>query len=416
MLQHRIFTLFACALLLISGLSVAAPHTTDVDFSSQYERVFQIRVVSPDAGSKSAIGSGFQVTADGLLITNYHVVSDYINSPHDFVIQYMSHDGRLGNLELVDFDVVSDLAVLQHPQPDSEYFQLADTPPAKGEVVYALGNPSDWGIVLVPGPANGMVEHSYEERVLFSGSLNSGMSGGPSLNREGDIIGVNVATAGSQLSFLVPVEKVSRLVNRKRRLNVDSYPAEIASQLKQWQRPRIDELLNTEWQTETFTNRELFGEIRKDFQCWGGTNDSHDSRIVERVSKTCAAGDDIYLGYSLSAGHIRFSFRNLKPLKLNRSQFARSVAVSMVADNNSGYKHSTNYECRKDFIDPPGDNSYRRIITCIRAFKKLPGLYDSLLMVQDHAGDQVFEAHLSLSALEPDQIEALNRQFVERAL
>ena len=78
MLQHRIFTLFACALLLISGLSVAAPNNTDVDFSSQYERVFQIRVVSPDAGSKSAIGSGFQVTADGLLITNYHVVSDYI--------------------------------------------------------------------------------------------------------------------------------------------------------------------------------------------------------------------------------------------------------------------------------------------------------------------------------------------------
>ncbi len=416
MLHQRIFALFACVLLLISGKATAAPHSADVDFSAEYERIFQIRVVSPDAGGKSAIGSGFQVTADGLLITNYHVISDFVNAPDEYAIQYMSHEGKLGNLELVDFDVISDLALLQHPEPENEFFKLSKQAPEKGEVVYALGNPGDWGIILVPGPANGMVEHSYEKRVLFSGSLNSGMSGGPSLNSAGELIGVNVATAGSQLSFLVPAEKVTRLLNRNRQLEVNAYLPEIASQLKQWQRPRVEGLLNAEWKTERFTDRELFGEIRNDFQCWGGTNESHDSRTVERVTKTCEAGDDVYLGYNLNAGQIRFSFRNLKPLKLNPSQFARSVAVSMGADNNSEFKHSTNYQCRKDFINPPANNSYRRIITCIRAFKTLPGLYDSLLMVQDHAGDQVFEAHLSLSALEADQIQALNKRFVERAL
>ncbi len=416
MLFRTILLSLVSCLLFLSGHLSAAPRGTDIDFSDEYERIFQIRVVSPDAGSKSSIGSGFQVTADGLLITNYHVVSDYINAPDEYVIKYMSHDGKLGTLELVDFDVISDLAVLQHPQPDNEYFKLSQSTPDKGEVVYALGNPGDWGIILVSGPANGLVEHSYEQRILFSGSLNSGMSGGPSLNSAGELIGVNVATAGSQLSFLVPSNKVSRLLQRGRKLSVENYLPEIASQLKLWQRPRIEDLLNSQWATEDFTDRPLFGEIRKDFQCWGGTNESRDSRTIERVSKTCAAGDDVYLGYDLSAGNIKFKFRNLKPLKLNTSQFARSVSVSMVADNNSAFKHSTNFECQKDFVKSAGSHGYQRIITCVRAFKKLPGLYDSLLLVQDHTGDEVFEAHLSLSALEPDQIQALNRRFIERTL
>ena len=77
---------------------------------------------------------------------------------------------------------------------------------------------------MVPGPTNGLVEHSYEDRLLFSGSLNPGMSGGPSLNSQGDVIGVNVATAGSQLSFLVPVKKVKRMLAKNRVLDASVFP------------------------------------------------------------------------------------------------------------------------------------------------------------------------------------------------
>lgn len=390
----------------------------EADFSAQYERIFQVRVVAMDAGGKSSIGSGFQVSSDGLVITNYHVVSDYVDSPDNTEIRYVANDGLSGNLELLDFDIVGDLAVLRHPQPETQFLPLATAELKRGDVAYALGNPADWGVVMVPGPTNGFVEHSYEKRVLFSGSLNPGMSGGPSLNSDGEVIGVNVATAGSQLSFLVPVEKVSQLLARNRHLQADSYQSETAAQIKRWQRPRLEELLETQWANEEFSQRSLFGEIRKDFQCWGDTNETDDEREVARVSKTCSAGDDLYIGSDLHTGQIQFSFKSLKPVKLNSVQFARAQRTFMTAGNHTAYRHSTNFKCESDFIDGTSEESkrYHRVITCVRAYKRLPGLYDSVVFVQDRANREAFVAQLSVAAVERDLIQALNKRFIEKLL
>ena len=158
--MRQSLTRLSCLLVLaISFISIntVAANTNNVDFSEQYERIYQIRVVSKQAGGKSSIGSGFQVSADGRIVTNFHVVSEFVNSPELYNIQFASQDGETGNLTLLDFDIVSDIAVLQHPNARDEFFQLADITPEKGAMAYALGNPGDWGMVMVPGPTNGMV-------------------------------------------------------------------------------------------------------------------------------------------------------------------------------------------------------------------------------------------------------------------
>lgn len=422
-LKPVLLRIFSALMLVLLSTHIAFAQSTfsqptSVDFSTDYERIFQIQVVSKDAGGKSSIGSAFQVSGTGLIMTNFHVVSEFVSAPEQYQIKYVTHDGQTGQLELLDFDVVSDLAVLQHPAPSEPFFNLSNTVPEKGEMTYALGNPGDWGIVMVPGPANGFVEHHYENRILFSGSLNPGMSGGPSLNKHGHVIGVNVATAGSQLSFLVPANKAKSLMDRERKLKPAAYNEEIKAQIIAWQRPRIAELLNRPWQSEEFLDKTLFGEIRSDFQCWGDTNESDKERIVEYVKKACKAGDDIYINSDLSTGQIRFSFYDLKPVKLNAMQFARAQSRYMGADNRSTYDNSTNYKCQTDFIEAPDDNSkgYHRIISCIRAYRKLTGLYDSLLLVLNNSGSAVFKSHLSLSGLQMDQIQSMNRLFVERSL
>jgi len=311
---------------------------------------------------------------------------------------------------------------LRHPKPSTDHFSISPVVLEKGETAYALGNPGDWGVIMVAGPSNGFVEHSYENRVLFSGSLNPGMSGGPSLNAAGEVIGVNVATAGSQLSFLVPGEKAARLLERNIHLAVADYQQEITKQLKKWQQGRISGILEKEWQTENFSDRQLFGEIRHDFQCWGSTNESNKNRKVASVRKTCRTGDDVYLARNLDAGQIRFSFDSSKPIKLNSLQFSKLQHTKMWADNNSNYEGSTNYSCESDFIAAKtlenGEEArgFHRVITCIRAYKKMKGLYDSLLLLQHHQNEETFKAHLSLSALEKEQIKAMNQRFVKEAL
>lgn len=419
--SHRTVKLSSACFWLCLSLVALFQNTAaaaDVDFSEDYERIFQIRVVSTEAGGKSSIGSGFQVSADGLIITNYHVVSEFINAPEQYNIQFASQDNEQGPLQLVDFDVVSDLALLRHPDAGEKHFSFNNKPITKGEVAYALGNPGDWGIVMVPGPNNGLVEHSYEDRILFSGSLNPGMSGGPSLNRHGEVVGINVATAGSQLSFLVPARKAVELLHGRRELIEASYQDEITQQIKAWQAQRIQSLIDEPWATEDFKGRPLFSVIRKDFQCWGSTNEDNEFRHTARVSRQCSAGDDVYVDSDLNLGHIYFSYSQYQPINLNDFQFANSRGVHLKGRNRTAYEHSTNFQCDTDFVE--GSNGspegFFRVITCVRAYKQLHGLYDSVILVQHNQTRQAFSAMLSLSGVEKGQIKALNRRFVEQSL
>jgi len=386
-------------------------------FEEYYDQVYQIRVVSPKAGSKSSIGSGFQISSDGLIVTNYHVISSFVQAPDNHKIEYQSHTGQKGALELLDFDVIHDLAVLRHSSPSDRFLSFSPTMLSKGETVYALGNPRDFGTSLVKGPNNGMVEHSYNDQILFSGSLNPGMSGGPAVNSAGQVVGVNVATAGSQLSFLVPADNAIALVNAGRVVEKNNYQQEITDQIKRWQRPRVQELIDQDWAIEPFAGLDLFGEIRKDFQCWGQTNESNKERNIASVSKSCRAGNSLFLDGSLSAGELYFSFGHSSAVTLNSLQFTRSIKPWMGANNASSYEHSSNYKCHVDFIEgTQGEQEYIRATTCIRAFKKLSGLYDSLLMIERVDGLRQFVTHLSISAIEQDQISLLNRKFMEKSL
>ena len=401
-------------------LSLLAQETTP-DFSEYYEQIYQIRVSSSRAGSKSSIGSGFQVSAGGLIATNYHVISDYIQSPEQNVVQYRSYSGEIGELEVLDFDVVNDLALLRIEKPAEKYFELVPPAPIgtlaeKGGLLFAIGNPRDFGVTLVQGFNNGLVAHSYNDQLLFSGSLNPGMSGGPALDPHGRVFGVNVATAGSQLSFLIPAAKLAALIEAKRTVLPTNYQDEIAAQVKAWQQPRLQELIDSEWPVETFSERDVFGEIRNDIQCWGDSNESNPNRTQDWVTKSCQAANEIYLSGQLSIGQFSFSFTEQKPIKLGAFQFVRSLSPAMSADNNSNFENSTNFECVVDFIDSDDASQYYRISTCVRAHKKLTGLFDGLLAVEKIGSQSAYLAHLSVSGAEQNQLQALNAKFTERVL
>lgn len=102
--------------ILIGGL-FALPVQSATLSSSLYaqaeQSIYQIQVINRKTGNKSTIGSGFLVDRADILATNYHVISDYVNEPGNYRLEYLSTTGATGELELLGVDVLHDLAVLK---------------------------------------------------------------------------------------------------------------------------------------------------------------------------------------------------------------------------------------------------------------------------------------------------------------
>ena len=153
-------------------------------------------------------------------------------------------DGQQGALQLLAFDVLHDLALLKPVDPaplrgrGAVPFRPADGPgsePERGARIYSLGNPLDVGFAVTEGAYNGLAERHYLPTLFFGGSLSGGMSGGPALDAQGRLVGVNVAARrdGEQVSFLVPAALAQALLARGRDAAPITQPvhAEIERQL-----------------------------------------------------------------------------------------------------------------------------------------------------------------------------------------
>jgi serine protease Do len=171
----------------------------------------QIRTVLKGRASQTSVGSGFFVSAQGHIVTNFHVVSEAALKPDRHDLVYVTADGREAPVLILQIDVLHDLALLKAADVPARSFDALPFRPeanalAQGERIYSLGNPLDVGFAVTEGTYNGLVKRSFYPQIFFGGALSAGMSGGPALDQEGQVIGINVARRvdGEQVSFLVP--------------------------------------------------------------------------------------------------------------------------------------------------------------------------------------------------------------------
>ena len=130
------------------------------------------------------------------------MISGFARYPQKYRIEFLDNKGGKGNLSLESVDVINDLALVKRElETEIPYFKIAAKAPSKGEELYSLGNPHDLGMIVVPGTYNGLKKNAFNDRIHFTGSVNSGMSGGPVVNHKAEVVGVNVATSGNQIGF-----------------------------------------------------------------------------------------------------------------------------------------------------------------------------------------------------------------------
>lgn len=369
-------------LTLMSMPVLAGEGTASQLFGDLQQLVYQIRVIDLASGDKSSLGSGFQISADGLLATNFHVVSSYVHDPDKYRLEAIKHDGQVADVELLSIDVIHDLAIVSLATSEKRFFTFTAQPLAKGDRIYSMGNPHDLGMTIIEGNYNGLIKTSRYQKILFSGSLNPGMSGGPAIDEHGEIIGVNVATGGEQISFLVPVSKLESLLHKVNAHGRDvDFKQVIEQALLADQDQFYTPLLNKEWESRDFGELRLPGEISKSLKCWGHTLDDEDI-LYAGVHQHCYSQDEIYVSQNMYTGTFFYAYEWMSSEQLNRFQFYHLLEerYSHAGQSNISKKEdATNYECTSGFVSI--DKRSWRISSCLRAYKKYRGIYDTLFLL-----------------------------------
>jgi len=394
-------------------------------FADNKAGILQIRIIDITSGSKSAIGSGFVVNETGLIATNYHVVQMAASKPEQYRIEYLSASGTSNSLILVDVDVINDLALVQATGQITPVLPLAAAEPPIGVPVYALGNPLDLGMTVVPGTYNGINRTSYHPRVHFTGSLNSGMSGGPTLNQVGEVVGINVSTAGNQVSFLVPVTALQQLIaeHQLRGQGVKNIRQRIGQQLIADQQKKFAQLLALDWPTIALGEALVVNELSPFFRCWGGSNSSSDTAQLLNADRTCRSEDNIYLNAKFNSGVIEHQFFWLEADKLNQLQFYayyQRLFSDFAPGNKAREKDVSDYQCDSEFVAVNNVEAQperkTKAVFCARAYKDYPQLYD-VLFLQGTVDDSraAFISHFTLAGVSRENAKAYARKFMEVA-
>ncbi|MBL4757262.1 MAG: DegQ family serine endoprotease [Rhizobiales bacterium] len=166
-----------------------------------------------------SLGSGFIISADGLIVTNNHVIAD----ADEITINFS--DGSQLKAQVVGRDTKTDLAVLQvEPETPLPFVSFGDSDTLRvGDWVMAIGNPFGLGGTVTVGIVSARNRNinpgPYDDFIQTDAAINRGNSGGPLFNWRGEVVGINTAifspTGGSVgIGFSVP-SKIAEGVTRQ---------------------------------------------------------------------------------------------------------------------------------------------------------------------------------------------------------
>ncbi|TSC53199.1 MAG: protease, partial [Microgenomates group bacterium LiPW_16] len=178
--------------------------------------------VPPSAGGEKVeqdIGTGFIILADGMIVTNKHVVADTSAK-----YRVITKDDKTYEVVKIYRDPVNDLAILKIEATGLKPVEMGDSSKLKvGQFVIAIGtalgefrNTVTTGVIsgLGRGITAGSPFEGYVERldnvIQTDAAINPGNSGGPLLNSAGQVIGVNIAVAasGQNIGFAIPINVI----------------------------------------------------------------------------------------------------------------------------------------------------------------------------------------------------------------
>ena len=184
---------------------------------SPFEDMFK-EFGTPQERKSSALGSGFIIDKKGIVVTNNHV----IQNAEDIIVRV--NGDKDYKAKVIGADPLSDIAVLQLETKDKfTPVRFGDSDKARiGDWVIAIGNPFGLGGTVTSGiisARNRSIGLSrYEDYIQTDASINSGNSGGPLFDMNGDVIGINTAILGRNgsigIGFSIPANDAKIVIEQ----------------------------------------------------------------------------------------------------------------------------------------------------------------------------------------------------------
>ena len=410
------FSVITLHLLSILSMAQEMPPETQKVFQKYADRVIKIQVVEKDSGAKAVIGSGFFVKPDGHIISNYHVISKLILHPDRYRAELVETTGATQALSVIGVDVINDLALVKSQTDGAPFFRITVREPQQGARLYSIGFPLDIGLSIVEGTYNGFMKHALYKKIHFTAPINHGMSGGPTINASGEVVGVNVSSRGQAVGFLVPSEAVTRLVRKAvpTKEDPEGFLEDIRRQILAHQDVFFSEDLIQSGQTVRIGDYRLPGQLSPIFKCWGDS--SHPEQFpYHTVKHRCSTDDYIYISGEHSSGIMSFSHRYIANDGMNHFRFNNLYSELFEAEKDGmagSEEEVTEFECKSGTLRH-GEITFKTAF-CARGYNKLKDLYDVVFKAAVLGPDSYgLQTELEISGISFEKAVKLTKGYLE---
>ena len=401
-----------------NATSTPSPEASPID--EAFNCVYQIKTATEADAPKSSYGSGFVIDKNGVLATNYHVVSDALQKPEHYKV-FLVDDGVNTEATVVRFSAVDDIAIVRVPKTFSCALKFAKSKPSIGQRINSIGLPEDLNKSIIEGTYNGQDTAGPYSQIQMSSPLNSGMSGGPTINKNGEVIGLNVAILNDaqSLAFAVPLNRLEKLLAEPESIypekdNKDTFHPSIQAQMVLAQDRLISDF-DIHAKAPHKIGDWTLPHMPTYYKCWRTSEPDAKDR-TSSTSEICFLTQSVHLGSRSRSSFIKTQWTAIENKKLSTLQFFNllDIITHAISSNVSGNFPDPNDAppfvggtCRNDRVTNK-NNLLFAVKYCLNGFKKIDGLLEARVVATtiDSASDAISYG-LEMSGFSESNIEKI---------